>query len=329
MALAIILIALAVSAGAVVALAYYFEQSGRNVVISHEPVTAAVIGSPIQILANVTGPGHNVTLVYGPRMQTPIQVPMNSVTAGKYSYVIPGSQVTGNIAYYIKAYDNTGRELNTTTYQITVADFSLQSIGNTITVYRTKSSSLDVQLLAINNFDGQLQLSTNGNPPGLGVSFSANPVMTGSIVHLNFTAEASTPNGTYPVTVVATYSPSPSSQVTRDTVVDVTVADFQLAVTPLSSTVSGGSTATFLLTLTLQNGFTDAVKITDISGLPAGATYTTTASNPTVLAGGPGTTTLTLQIKVPPSAKPGTYPIVIVAVGGGLSHYQTAQIIVR
>jgi uncharacterized membrane protein len=111
--------------------------------------------------------------------------------------------------------------------------------------------------------------------------------------------------------------------------IEVTVADFQLTATPPSNVLQAGSTATFTITLTLQKGFTDPVSITDVSGLPQGATYTLTASNPTVLAGGPGATSILLQIKVPPLTKVGTYPIVIAAVGGGVTHSMMVQIIVR
>jgi len=330
LALSLVLILLALSVGAFAALLYSYRTSNiEAVAISHVPVSAATIGTPVEIYANVTGPGRNVTLVYGQSTGgLSNDVMMASVSSGRYSYLIPGSQVTGNIAYYIKAYDPNGKELNTTTYHIAVADFSLQPQTKSLVVYRTESAPLQMELQPINNFNGKLQLSANDNPTGLRVSFSPNPATVGSAVTLNFTADATTPNGTYPVTVIATYSPSQSAQVTRETVVDVTVADFQLAATPLSVTVAPGQLATFTLTLTLQNGFTDPVKITDISGLPSGATYTLVTSNPTLLAG-PGGTAITLQIKIPPSTKAGTYPIVIVAVGGGVTHNQTAQIIVR
>ena len=330
MALAIILIALAISGIAVGSLAYYFRRPSNVVAILHVPVTESTVGNPIQISANVTGPGRNVTLVYGRSTNGPTtQVPMNPIGAGEYNYVIPGSQVTGDLAYYIKAYDPTGRELNTTTYQITVADFSLQPLSSAVVLYVTKTASVGMRLLAINNFNGQLQLSANNAPPGLEVSFPTNSTTPGSTVQVSFTAESNTPNGTFPVAIVATYLATQSSQVTRQAVIDVTVADFHLAVSPTSRTVSPGASTNFTLTLTLENGFTDTVKITDLAGLPPGAVYKLAASNSTILAGGPGSTTVSIQIKIPVSTKPGTYPIVIVAVGGGVSHYQTAQIIVK
>ena len=331
MVLSLILVALIVSAGAFATLLYRYRASTSEtaVIISQTPISAATVGTPIEISANVSGPVRNVTLVYGERTGAlGAQVVMNSVATGQYSYLIPGSQVTGNIAYYIKAYDTNGRQVNTTTYHIAVADFNLQPQTNTLTVYRTKSTTLEVQLQSINNFNGQVRLSTSGNPSGLSVIFSENPAPSGTTVQLNFTADANTPNGTYPVTLAATYLPSHSSPVTKQTVVDATVADFQMAMTPSSNEVPAGSVAIFTIILTLQNGFTNPVMITDISGLPQGANYTLTASNPTVLAGGPGSTDITLQIKIPAFTNVGTYPILIAASGGGITHFLNAQIIV-
>jgi len=332
MALVLILVALIISMGVFAAVLYNYKESANQtpVTITHFPISAATVGTPIEISANVTGPGRNVTLVYGQTAGGPINLgAMTPVTGGEYSYIIPGNQVTGNIAYYIKAYDPEGRELNTTIYHISVGDFGIQPQTDTLTVYRTENTSIDVNLQSINSFNGLLQLSANGNPNGLAVRFSANPAPSGSTIHLNFAATANTLNGTYPVALLATYYPSQSGQVTREAVIDVTISDFQLTITPLNSIVQAGSATTFTLTLTLEKGFTEPVKITDISGLPQGATYTLAANNPTVLAGGPGTTTVTLTVKILAFTKAGTYPIVIVALGGGISHSLSAQITVR
>lgn len=330
-ALSIILIVLIVSIAVFATVLYrYSTSTEQTVMILQAPVPVATVGTPIEILANVTGPSHNVTLVYGQATGGQSnQVMMNSVAKGEYFYFIPATQVTGNIAYYIKAYDPAGRQVNTTVFHIAVADFGLQPQTNSLTVYRTRTASLQLLLLSINNFNHQVELSTNGNPSGLTVHFSANPTTAGSPVSLNVTANATVPNGTYPVTLTATYAPPQSPQVTRESAIDITVADFQVAVTPSSDTVQAGSTAAFTITLTLEKGFVDPVSIATVSGLPVGATYKVTASNPTVLAGGPGTTDVTIQIKIEAFTKTGTYPIVIIISGGGVIHSLSAQIIVK
>lgn len=331
MALQVILLAIILSIAAFGLILYrYGTSTGETTVtILYAPVSTATIGTPLQILTNVTGPTRNVTLVYGQSSGGPMtQVIMNSVATGEYSYFIPANQVAGNIAYYIKAYDTAGKQVDTNVYHLAVADFRLQPQTNSLTVYRTRSTTLQVQLLSINDFNEQVELSTLGTPAGVTVNFSSPPT-PGMAEGLNITADATVPNGTYPVTLVATYTPPQAPQVTRQSVIDLTVADFLVAVSPSSDTVPAGSTAKFTLTLTLQKGFVDPVNLTSISGLPQDATYTVTTSNSTVSGGGPRTIEVTVQIRIAPFTKTGTYPITFVLSGGGVTHFITAQIIVR
>jgi proteasome lid subunit RPN8/RPN11 len=326
----LVLLVLIVSVALLGILVYTGLPKETTVTIHHEPISEATIGTPIEISANVTGPGHNVTLVYGLAAGGPLtQVMMASTIAGEYSYQIPGNQVTGNIAYYIRASDGSGREVNTSTYHIPVADFNLQLQTTSLTLYRTQYALSELQLLPLNNFNQQLSLSSTGNPSGLTVTFSENPAPPGALVSLNVTADATTPNGTYPIVLTATYLPAQSSPVSHQTTLMVTVTDFDLQIEPTSKTISPGSTTTFNVTLTLEEGFVGPVRVSSLQGLPQGATYTLTTSNPTVLGGGPGTTAVTLQIKVPTSTKAGTYPIVVDALGEGITHSLTIQLIVR
>jgi hypothetical protein len=281
------------------------------------------------ISANVTGPAHNVTLVYGPENEsTTTEALMNSVATGEFSYVIPGSRVTENITYYIRASDSAGKQVNTPTYRIAVADFNILPQISSLTVYRTSYVVTSIQLVSINEFTHQIQLSTSGSPSGLTITFSRNPAPTGTAVGLNFTADSATPNGTYPIVLIASYLPSQSPEVTRETTLNLTVADFVLQVSPTSAVVQADSKATFSLSLTLERGFMSPVSV-DVVGLPQGVTYTLTSSNPTVLAGSPGTTTITIRVAIPAFTKAGSYPILIEAVGGGLVHALTVELTVR
>ncbi len=328
-ALAMVLVVLVVLLAVFGGLIYSYKTSPQSsVAIIHNPVSVGTIGTPITITANTTGPAHNVTLVYGPATEGPTtQVPMNSIGTGEFSYVIPSNQVTGNITYYIRASDSTGKQVNTNTYHIVIADFNILPQTSSLTVYRTRYAVTKIQIVSINEFAQQVQLSANGNPSGLTITFSTNPAPTGTTVSLNVTADSTTPNGTYPIALIADYLPSQSPYVTRQTVLNITVADFSLQISPTSVTVQTGSKATLNLRLTLQKGFVDPVNIT-LLNLPQGAKYTLT-SNPTVLPGGPGTTTITIQITIPAFTKGGTYPITIEAVGGGLVHALTVELTVR
>jgi proteasome lid subunit RPN8/RPN11 len=328
LALAIILVALITSIAVFGALIYSSTQRASSLVINHTPVLGATIGSPIEISANITGTARNVTLVYGPTPAAQYKAAMNSTSSGEYSYTIPGTTVTGNIAYYIIALDAQGNRVKTPTYQIAVADFNPIPQSGSLTVYRTRSILSEINLLSINNFNEPLSLSSTGTPTGLTVTFPSNPVSAGSFVNFNVTANDLAPNGTYPITITATYSPPQSTPVSRQATVEVTIADFGLQISPTSTILHPGLTTSLTVTLTLEKGFVDPVTI-NVLDLPHGTTFTVASSNPTVLSGSPGTTTITVQITAPMTIKLGTYTVQIQAVGAGIVHIQAVELIVR
>jgi proteasome lid subunit RPN8/RPN11 len=303
-----------------------------TVTIGHTPISTATIGTPIEVEANVTGPIHNATLVYALMSSRSFtQVLMNPVAPGTYAYLIPGDQVTGNIAYYISVLDGAGNKVSTGKYYIAVADFNIIPQNTALTVYRNSTKPLvsELSVLTINGFTQSLSLSATGGPQGMNFVFSPNPATGGtSKVGMRIEAGLSAPNGTTSLTVSATYAPPQSQPVTRQMTLTVTVADFDLEATPALSEVFAGSTAKFDLTLTLQKGFADPVTLT-VLGLPQGARYELTTSSATVLGGGPGTTTISLQITTPISTQRGTYTITINAAGAGVSHSRTVQLTVR
>ena len=329
--LSVVLIALIASL-AVVGVILYRGAYSPTLTTAHTPIPTATIGTPIDVRANVTGPVHNVTLTYAPvDSGASTRVLMNPIAPGEYEYEIPGVQVTANIAYYIIAADTAGNTVSTNKYYIAVADFNLLPQSATFTVYRNATNPFvsDLGLLPINSFAQSLLLSANGAPQGIEVTFSPNPAPSGTTkVEMKIAASPNAPNGTFAVTISATYAPPGPPAVARQAKVTITVADFDLEVTPVSSTVFAGSSTAFTLTLTLQKGFGDPVKVS-LLGLPQGATYQLTASNPAVLGGGPGTTTISLQITVLSSAKRGTYGITISATGAGVLHSRTVQLTVR
>lgn len=329
--LSVVLIALLASL-AVVGVILYRGAYSPTLTISHTPIPTATIGTPIDVRANVTGPVHNVTLTYAPTGSDSFtRVLMNSIAPGEYGYTISGAQVATNIAYNIVAADTAGNKVSTNTNYIAVADFNIIPQSAILTIYRNSTNRYvsELGLLLINSFAQPLLFSASGAPQGMEVTFSPNPAPSGTTkVEMSIAATPNAPNGTSSVAISAAYTPKGSPAVTRQTTISITVADFDLEITPSSSTVFAGSSTTFTLTLTLQKGFGDPVAIRLI-GLPQGATSQLTASNPAVLGGGPGTTTISLQITVPTSTKSGTYGIVVSATGAGVVHSRTVQLTVR
>lgn len=326
---ATIVIALIVSLAILGTAFYRGIPTGPALTIIHTSISNATIGTPVEVRANVTGPVRNATLAYAVAGTASFtQAKMNSPGPGQYSYVIPGEQVTGNIAYFITATDTSGSQVRTVTYNIVISDFAFQAYNLALTVYRTRTAAAELRLLAINGFSQQVTLSTTGAPQGLTVSFTPNPTPLGTAVEMNVTADTLTPNGTYPIVVTATYTPTNSRPITRGATALVTVADFGLQVSPTSRQISKGAPAAYELVLNIQRGFVDPVRV-DLTGLPQGATYEILMSSNTVVGGGPGTVTMTLQISTTPTVKPGTYNMTVSASGGGIVHSQNIQLIVR
>ncbi|HUK49499.1 MAG TPA: Mov34/MPN/PAD-1 family protein [Terriglobales bacterium] len=328
LALAIVLVTLIISIALIGAVVYNSTLRTTPLTVIHNPVLEGTIGTPIVISANTTGTARNLTLIYGTNSNANVSTAMSLVTSGQYSYTIPGEAVTGNIAYYILAIGSQGNQVKTPTYQITVGDFKPIPQTNALTVYRTKSATTSINLLSINNFNKQLSLTSTGAPNGLTVTFSSNTAQAGNSLELNITATPLTPNGTYPIIITATYMPPQSTPVVHETTIQATIADFELQVTPLVTSIHRGSSTVLNVTLTLEKGFTDPVTI-NILDLPQGSSYTMTNGNPTIISGSPATTTITVQIKASTTVKVGTYTVQIQATGAGIVHTQVLELTVR
>lgn len=327
--LSLVLIALVVSV-AIVGVLLYAGLRSPSLAITHTPISPSTVGTPIEVRANVTGTVKNVTLHYAPMGGAFTQVPMNSLSGNSYEYLIPGNQVMSNIVYYITAFDQAGNKVATNTYTIVVADFNILPQASTLSVYRnsTKSFSIAITLIQLNGFAEPLSFSQDGTPQNVAITFTPNPAPPGTkTVSVLISAGPNSKIGTTPVTIHASYASASSAPVSRSFTLTITLSDFDLQVNPLSATVSAGSGATFNVSLTLTNGFVDPVNLA-VAGLPPGAKYQLSGTS-VVLGGGPGTRTLNLQITVPSSAKRGPYTVTVSASGGGGSHSQTVQLIVR
>ena len=324
--LALILIALVASAAIIAAVLYRPLALSTGVTIILSPVSSAVIGTPIDVKANITGAVRNVTLSYSTSGATSFtEIAMNSIQSSVYQAARPGDQVTSSLAYYIEAVDNSGKQVRSSVFQIPVSDFALISRTPSVTVYRNQSAAVELSLFSINGFSQQISLSATGTPSGLTASFIPNPTPPGTTMATMNMVDANTDNGTYPVVITGTYSPQGAKPVTRQATVMVTVADFELQVSPGSKQISAGTSAYYTVTLTIQRGYIDPMTVT-VQGLPPGATYQLTSG--TILAG-PGTVSEVLEIDTTANTQSGTYNLILSASGAGITHRASAQLTVR
>lgn len=330
MILALVLVTLALSMAVFGIALYRGTTAGSSLTIKHDPIPNATIGTAIQIKATVNGTIRSVSLFYSLQgASSPTEALMTSSTPSQYSYSIPGDKVTGNIVYYIKAIDTLGNQAETGKYTIPVADFGLSSNNLALTVLRNSSASATLNFVYTNGFNDPLLLSVTGVPEGVAVTFTPNPLTTGTTkATVNLAARSDAANGMFSLTVTAAYTPSGSPQVVRQTTAQIIVTDFDLQVSPSSRTVSAGASVTYTVTLTIAQGFPDQVRVS-VLGLPQGASYDLATSGTTLLIGGTGVTTLTLRVTITASLRSGNYALMVIATGGGLTHHLTIQLTVR
>jgi proteasome lid subunit RPN8/RPN11 len=327
--LVVVMIALVASGILIGALLYRGMTAAPALSISHIPILTTTIGTPIEVRTNVTGPAQTVRLFYGVANSGPLTVAgMSSSSPVQYSYTIPGDQVTGSILYYIEATDSSSNRIRSNMYDIQIADFRVIATNTTLTVYRTKSVASQLNLLLISGFNKPVTLAAAGQPPGLLINFSQNPVPSGiTSVNMNVMASQQATSGTFTFTVTGTFLPPSAKQVTRQATVKVTVADFSLQVTPASQQLNVGGMTTYQLNLAIEQGFADRVNVS-VQGLPSGAVGTFSTGGDT-LGLGPGMTTITLQVTTTVNVMPGAYTLTIIASGGGLVHSEIVQLTVR
>jgi uncharacterized membrane protein len=180
--------------------------------------------------------------------------------------------------------------------------FDITNAGDkTVTAGQSVTDAVTVS--PVSGFNSDVALTSQGLPSGATPTFSPATVTGGSgSSTLTIATTTGTAGGVYPVTIQGS-----GGGLIRSTSMNLTVRSFTLSAAPTSNTVLAGSTTgNYVVTLTMQNGYTGTVTF-NTTGLPAGATQhfsvasrtTTGASNLTI------STTGTLAT--------GTYPFTITA----------------
>lgn len=298
--------------------------------IHHIPVTTAVVGSPVSITANSTGV-RNMTLFYASSASY-ASAEMKATAPSTYQYVIPGSEVTGNLTYYLEAFTETGGTVTTRMFHVSVSDFNLSIANQTLLLYRnsTKPVSTYLNLIPISGFNEMVTVSTTGAPNGVDVAFSQNQGLPGTIFRLSLAASPNARLGSFPLLISASYTPNGSQPVTRTGKLIVIVTDFSIDVSPASSSVTVGSQAPFTLNVSLGYGFEAPITLM-VLGLPQGAKIAVMPTNEVVLLNGPGSHSFVINTG---GVKRGTYTITLIAMaspgtGGSIAHSETIQLTVR
>lgn len=151
--------------------------------------------------------------------------------------------------------------------------------GQALTLAQGSSGTLTASV-ARTSFDGAVNLTAEGAPAGMTVTFTP-ASLTGAVnaSTITFAAGASTPSGTHTVTIRAAGS-GVTAQTKTVAVTVNTSGGFSLSMAPSSVTMSQGGSAAATVNIARTGTFTDAVALT-VSGAPAGMTVAVTPTSVT------------------------------------------------
>jgi len=209
-------------------------------------------------------------------------------------------------------------------YNTTQPDFTISATAlSPATVAAGNSATSTVTIAALNGFNGTVQLSCSGLPSGANCSFIPSSVPNGAGTSaLTVTTSASTPIGTYPVTVNGA-----SGSLKHSALLSLVVQqapDYTISATALSpATVAVGSSATSTITVTALNGFNGTVQLS-CSGLPSGANC---SFIPSSVPNGAGTSALTITTSG--TTPIGTDPVTANGNSGSLKHSASLSLVVQ
>jgi hypothetical protein len=208
--------------------------------------------------------------------------------------------------------------LNTTTFGFSVSATQPENIAP------GGSTTSTVTIISFEDFNGPVSLSCSGLPTGASCSFNPSTVPGGSGTSgLTITTTQTTAPGIYPVTVTGTSGSMVNTAMLNLTLQEPPGGDFLIAATDFSpSTITAGNSATATITISPQYGFSGTVTL--LCGSNQG--NPTCSFNPATIAGGSGTSTLTVETS--DSTTSGTYTIDTTGESGRLLHGASSSVIV-
>ncbi|MGH9140705.1 MAG: galactose oxidase-like domain-containing protein [Vicinamibacterales bacterium] len=233
--------------------------------------------------------------------------------AGHVSYATPGTYVAS-----LTVTDNGGLSSAAVTRTITVPNFSISVSPSPQTILMGGSANYTTAIVGGSGFGGTVGLTVTGLPAGASASFTPVSLTGSGSSTLKVVTTATTPAGSYQLGITGTAG----SIVHSANVTLIVQADFAIAATPSSVTISRGGTATYVTTVTGGTGFSGTTTLS-VTGLPKTATATFTPSS--VLHSGSST----LSVKTKRTVPRGTFSLKVTGVSGASTHSTTVKLVVR
>ena len=228
--------------------------------------------------------------------------------------------------YPITVTGSGGGTQQTTTVTLTVAtppNFAISASPTSVSIAQGNQGTSTITATISGGFNSAISLSATGAPSGTTVSFNpvTIPAPGAGTSTMTITVGASTPLGSYPITVTGT-----GGILQRTTTVTLTVtaaANFLISASPTSVSVTQGNQGTSTITTTISGSFNSGIALS-ATGAPSG---TTVGFNPvTIAAPGAGSSAVTITVGL--TTAPGTYPITVTGNGGGIQHNTTVTLTV-
>jgi kumamolisin len=200
--------------------------------------------------------------------------------------------------------------------------YSLSASPSSVSVVQGNAGSSTITSTVTGGFNTAVALSASGQPAGVTVSFNPTSITGTGNSTMSITVGSSVATGTYPITVTGT-----AGSTVHTTTVTLTVTginpSYSLSASPVSLTISRGSSGHSTITVTPSNGFTGTVSL---SGSGQGSRVTLSFS-PSSVTGGSGTSTMTVTVNR--RATTGTRTITITGTSGSTTKTTTVTLTVQ
>ncbi len=236
-------------------------------------------------------------------------------TYPNYGFKLIGDTQTGAVVLWAReasVADN--RPKLVITYKVPAID--VDATPSSITVKQGESSTYQVKVTA-SDYSGNVQLSLSGLPSGAAYSFSPNSGTPPFSSILTVTTSASTPPGTYTLTIKAQGT---GVQDTKKVKLIVTEkGDFDILLNPSSLSLKQGESADVNIQIVPIEGYDKTVTLS----LPTVPSGITAILGTNTLAPGDSTT---LSIQLSDTIAPDTYSIVVKGVSDGIEHTKSLTI---
>jgi len=190
-------------------------------------------------------------------------------------------------------------------------DFTLAATPASASVNQGFTANYTVTQTAIGGFSNNVTFTISGLPADAVATFTPASLAGSGTSVLVISTAATTPAGTYPLTITGTDGVLTH---TASITLVVTTPDFTLTAAPASQTIVLGGSASYTATVVALNGYAGTVSLS-VSGLPAGASATFTPAS--VTASGIATLAIATTTGVTPT---GNFLLTITGTDGVLTH---------